>query len=95
MSQSGRVVGANDDTVRVKGVVDRRAFAEKLRVAGDAEYDGVRQLGMRFDDAFPHQRLHQVSGSDRHRGLVHDDAEPGGVHRGADAAGRAFEVREI
>src|ERR1700722_8448059 len=52
-------------------------------------------MGMLFKNALPHERLHQISASYRNGGLVHDDAEPGGINRSPNATGRALEGDEI
>ena len=84
--RDGRVVAADDHSVRVQEVADRRSLAEELRVRRDPHlFD--RGAGRR-EDPLDHAR-----GADRHRRLV-DHHGPRREHR-RDLAGDVLDERKV
>ena len=84
-----RVVGADDDAVRLHEVVDRRAFLQELGVGDDIELDLYAALAQGLVDAL----ADLVRRAHRHRRLVDDD--PVLVRVAADGLGHGQDVREV
>ena len=84
-----RVVGADDDPVRLHEVRDRGAFLQEFRVRHHVE---VHARAAR-DQGRPDRRLDLVRGADRHRGLRHDDLVL--VHVRADRARDRQHVAQV
>src|SRR6185437_1595233 len=80
-----RIVGADDDAIRVLEVLDGGAFAQEFRIRHDGAIAVRPRLG---DDA-----LDLVAGADRHRGLGDDDGEA--LDRRADLARGVVDIREV
>ncbi len=84
-----RIVGADDDPVRLHEVRDRRAFLEELGIRHDVELEFRTAPPERLLDAL----AHLVGRPDRHGRLVDHDAKV--VHMPPDRLSHRKHVREI
>ena len=69
------VRAADDDTVGLHEVINRRAFLEELGIGNNTE----RRIHTARPELFGHRRLHRVGRADRDRTLIHDDLVVGHV----------------
>ena len=63
-----RIVGSDNDAIRLHEVADRSTFFEKLRIRDDIKLDRLAALGQHPIDL----GLYLVGGPNRHGGFVHD-----------------------
>ena len=77
------VWGANDDAVRMQGILNRRAFPQEFGVRDNIEIHIAAPV--RLDNV-----THKVTRANRDGGLIHDDLVA--IHRCGNASRRAFNL---